>query len=189
MQTFVTFKDWSCTAASLDDRRLGKQRVEAAQTLNQLLTGSGGYPHHPINAAWRGYEYGLAVYGMQMCMEWNTKRRFADTMFFHFKRAVEQMRLENPDVAFASPPWRGDADVMRSHRSNLIRKQDAGEVKGTDYRKRFPKTPELMPYLWPFVDKDDKTKYELLVSKADKVRLANGERVLPPEIAERVANL
>lgn len=189
MQTFVTFKDWARTAQSLNNKHCGKQRLEALQTMRQLIHGEGGYPHHPVNLMWRGYEYALGVYGMQVSMEWHTHRRFADTIFFEFKREIEFLRTQNPDVAFASPPWRADADVMRSHRSNLVRKEKEGMVPEGFYSKKFPGQSPDWAYLWPVVDKDDPSQYELRVSKADLQRIKDGERMLPANVAERVVNL
>ena len=49
MQTFMTHYDYKVIAKELDYKRLGKQRVEGMQTYNQITTGKGGFPHHPIN--------------------------------------------------------------------------------------------------------------------------------------------
>lgn len=188
MQTFVTYKDWAKTASSLDNLRLGKQRLEALQTMRQLMYGEGGYPHHPVNKMWRGYEFALGIYGMQMCMAWHTQRRFVDTILFDFKREIEELKRRDGDASFASPPWRQDADVMRSHRSNLIRKERERAAGAAGYAAKFPKTDDNWPYLWAFVSQDDPSKYELMVSKADKKRVQDGERALPDRVIERVAN-
>ena len=37
MQTFLPYPDFAASAAALDDRRLGKQRVEALQVLRALV--------------------------------------------------------------------------------------------------------------------------------------------------------
>ena len=37
MQTFLPFADFAASAAVLDDRRLGKQRVETLQVLRALV--------------------------------------------------------------------------------------------------------------------------------------------------------
>ena len=41
------------------------------------------------------------------------------------------------------PPWLGDADFHRSHRSALLRKDPA------HYRPFFPDVPDDLPYVWP----------------------------------------
>lgn len=55
MQVFRPYIDWKRSAAVLDDRRLGKQRVECKQVLNVILRrlglirdGKKGWINHPI---------------------------------------------------------------------------------------------------------------------------------------------
>ena len=55
MQTFMPYADIDKSVRCLDYRRLGKQRVEAMQTYNQITKGKGGYPHHPVNRMWENY--------------------------------------------------------------------------------------------------------------------------------------
>ena len=45
--------------------------------------------------------------------------------------------------AGALPPWLGDADLHRSHRSALVRKDP------DFYRREFPDDPDDLPYVWP----------------------------------------
>lgn len=45
------------------------------------------------------------------------------------------------------PPWLGDEDFHRSHRSALLRK-DPSHYKGF-----FPDVPEDLPYEWPLSDR------------------------------------
>jgi hypothetical protein len=69
MQTFLPYPDLKKSFEVLDYRRLGKQRVEAMQILNILLSDkkSGGWVNHPAVKMWRGYEDALCVY-MNMCI-------------------------------------------------------------------------------------------------------------------------
>ena len=55
MQTFLPYSDFRDSVACLDYKRLGKQRVEAMQTYNQITKGKGGYPYHPVNKMWQDY--------------------------------------------------------------------------------------------------------------------------------------
>lgn len=106
MQTFLPYPDFTQSAKCLDDKRLGKQRVECLQILNTLQMGpfqqrSGDkwislsteryqpYDHnhrrtpwynHPAVQMWKGFEYRLTCYGIIVCEEW-TKRGFNDTCF------------------------------------------------------------------------------------------------------------
>src|SRR4029450_2243860 len=47
LQTFLPYPDFAASAQALDQRRLGKQRVEALQVLRGLTTPGNGWGHHP----------------------------------------------------------------------------------------------------------------------------------------------
>lgn len=141
MQTFLPYSDFSLSAKCLDDKRLGKQRVEAYQILRTLLGESSGWKHHPAVKMWRGHEMALYSYTVCMVYEWNL-RGFKDSVYgkvnvLAAKHAETIGR--NSDV----PLWLGDQRFHLSHQSNLIRK------KPEYYRKYFPKIPDDMPYYWP----------------------------------------
>ena len=79
MQTFLPYPDFERTAEVLDDRRLGKQRVEVLQILNAMHRTSGGWVNHPATRMWRGYEPALVAYGLAVIDAWTRKGR-ADTV-------------------------------------------------------------------------------------------------------------
>lgn len=134
VQTFLPYKSFSRCARVLDDKRLGKQRVEAYQILRTLSGETRGWLPHPVVKMWRGYESALARYGVAMCDEW-LKRGFADTL---------RDRIAAYDTGDdALPPWLGNRRLHRSHQSNLVRKEAA------HYRKRFPRVPDDLAYVWP----------------------------------------
>ncbi len=181
MQTFLPYKSFAKCAAALDNPRLGKQRMECVQIVEGLLGLREGYKNHPASYMWKGYEYALCIYGMMICLEWGNNRRFKDKQLFRLHElSVLAARRPGHEAGYVSPPWFGDVNLMRSHRSNLIRKD------AETYGDRWPGTPENMPYLWPIAQDDG---YVLKVSKADKKLLAAGERSLPPHIAAEVDNL
>lgn len=70
MQTFLPYPDITLSAAVLDYKRLGKQRVEAMQILNALAGLKRGWTNHPAVRMWRGYEDGLAAYHDACISEW-----------------------------------------------------------------------------------------------------------------------
>jgi Pyrimidine dimer DNA glycosylase len=78
VQTFLPCADFAATAGVLDQRRLGKQRVEAIQVLRALTVPGYGWRHHPAAAMWAGYEEALVSYGLAICACW-TARGHADT--------------------------------------------------------------------------------------------------------------
>ena len=78
MQTFLPYADFVASAKALDQKRLGKQRVETIQVLRGLITPGYGWRHHPAVKMWRGYEEGLVRYGLDMVDVWIATGR-ADT--------------------------------------------------------------------------------------------------------------
>jgi hypothetical protein len=149
VQTFLPYADFAATARILDPRRLGKQRVETLQTLRGLTVPGYGWRHHPAVRMWRGYEEALTRYGLEICREWcgaGHRDTCAASLSAEFEAAT---RLATPRTqpelarAGALPPWLGDPDFHRSHRSALVRK-DPGY-----YRPLFPDVPDDLPYVWP----------------------------------------
>lgn len=183
MQTFVTRRSWGQTAQDLDVRRCGYQRVEALQILEALTGLREDIPAtHPALRMWAGYELALAVYGMQFCLEWYLHRGYHDKMFYGFYDISQDLKREDRELAFELPPWSRDTDLMRSHRSNLLRRNPR------HYQGMWQQCPENWPYLWPFIDDSQDEGYKLMLSKADKARLKSGERQLPRDVMERIAN-
>lgn len=72
MQTFLPFPDYDKSARVLDDRRLGKQRVECLQILKALTIPSYGWQNHPAVKMWRGWEMQLCSYASYILDEWVT---------------------------------------------------------------------------------------------------------------------
>jgi hypothetical protein len=149
VQTFLPDPDFLVSARLLDDRRLGKQRVEAMQILRALTRERYGWQSHPAVLMWTGYEEALVRYGLEVCRAW-TERGRADTVAVTI---VDDLRVgtgrrrvrSQPALARAArlPPWLGDPDLHRSHRSALVRKDPEW------YRPRFPDVPDDLPYVWP----------------------------------------
>jgi hypothetical protein len=139
MQTFLPYPDFAKSAAALDYRRLGKQRVEALMLL-RILTGRAagkGWANHPATKMWRGHEKALADYALAMIDAW-TARGYKDTC----RPEILAIRrgLKGPATL---PPWFGKRAFHRAHKSNLLRKDPVL------YGKRFKGVPDDLPYLWP----------------------------------------
>lgn len=148
MQTFLPFPDFEASARVLDHRRLGKQRVESLQVLRGLLVAGYGWRHHPAVRMWRGYEEALGRYGLTCCEVW-VESGFADTCATTIRAdldsaGIAEVRTQAELTAVnAVPPWLGDDDFHRSHRSALLRKDPQF------YRAVLPDTPADLPYVWP----------------------------------------
>jgi hypothetical protein len=145
MQTFLPYADFRRSAESLDDRRLGKQRVETLQVMRALTLPDYGWQHHPVVAMWRGFRPALMAYQDATCAVW-LERGFADTCLG--KTLVDLARVPEDREAyergdFPLPPWNDDEAVHESHRSKLVQKEPEF------YRERFPEVPDDLPYVWP----------------------------------------
>jgi hypothetical protein len=138
MQTFLPYPSFGRSAGILDDRRLGKQRVEALQILNALHGRSRGWTNHPATRMWRGYEDALVLYGLVVTREWKRRGR-ADTVEGKLLAFVPQGWRRPRQL----PPWLGDPAFHRAHQSSLVRKDPAF------YRAFFPDVPDDLPYVWP----------------------------------------
>jgi hypothetical protein len=134
MQTFLPYKSYSKSAAVLDYRRLGKQRVEAWQILTALTIGS-RWKCHPATKMWSGYEYQLCEYGIAICKEW-IGRGYRDTMCNRFETEAQYFRKCD------KPSWLTQ-EFCISHQSNLVRKD------ASYYLQYFPNVCPNLQYVWP----------------------------------------
>lgn len=148
MQTFLPYPDFHASAAVLDYKRLGKQRVETWQILQALdpeYVGPSGKPsswrNHPATKMWRGHELALVAYGAAVCAEWK-QRGYNDTMFDRFMVKSEELGALDSGRRFY-PEWFGDEEFHRSHQSNLVRKD------AEFYAPKFPDVTDDLLYIWP----------------------------------------
>ena len=141
MQTFLPYKDFSKSAASLDMKRLGKQRVEVLQLLNSIKAIKEdrpvrGWKNHPCREMWHDYANALVDYGIAVCEEWRS-RGYKDTCLEKISNHY------NPNESDKKPDWLGREDIHRSHRSMLIQK------KPDFYKEQWPSEREDLEYIWP----------------------------------------
>lgn len=159
MQTFLPYPDFAQSARCLDNKRLGKQRVECLQILKTLSKGpteviqkvdgrtnkvlaiyrKTPWYNHPAVQMWKGYHDRLVAYGCAMCHEWS-KRGFNDTCC---DKIIATLITAPPSNLGKTPPWLGNEAYHASHRSNLLRKDFA-------HYSQFGWTePTTLPYVWP----------------------------------------
>lgn len=130
MQTFVPYADFAKSAAVLDYRRLGKQRVEAYQIYRTLTGVSTGWRNHPATKMWAGHEDALMAYMHTCIVEWTNQG---------YKNTIDSYM---PD-SYTLPSWWGREEVHSSHRSNLLRKLP-------EYYNQYNWTDDpSKPYVWP----------------------------------------
>ena len=137
MQTFLPFPDFKKSAKALDNKRLGKQRVEVLQILNTLKKGN-KWANHPAVRMWKGHGCALAKYGNACLDEWK-RRGFASNM----------KPLKGSDSC-SMPSWFGRKDVHDSQKARLFQK-DPG------YYGRFARYAQgYTGYVWPVPIKPSK---------------------------------
>ena len=98
MQTFLPDPSYAKSAAYLDYKRLGKQRVEVKQLLLALgyrvgehyTTTPSSWVNHPACKMWRGYEQSLVKYGIVVWLQ----RQFARAVY-----RVVKVRESTPTLA------------------------------------------------------------------------------------------
>lgn len=136
MQTFLPYSNFEKSAQCLDNKRLGKQRVECYQILKALYNKNYGWQNHPAVKMWKGYENSLVEYGIAICDEW-IKRGFKDT-------CRDKIRNFYPwHQPAPKPSFIGRQKFHRSHKSNLLRKNPE------HYSKFNWNVPNNLEYIWP----------------------------------------
>jgi hypothetical protein len=139
VNTFLPWPDITRTAKSLDNKRLGKQRVEALQILRANLGLTSGWRNHPAAVMWRGHEGYLYMYTNAMCIEWR-QRGYEDNV----QARLQEIYAEHDLQGWDPPWWWGNDEIHKSHRSNLKRKDPVW------YRFR---VRQDLPYKWPTPDR------------------------------------
>ena len=103
LNTFLPYPEFERSVECLDNRRLGKQRVEAWQILRVVqaspvpVTGT-AWANSPAVRMWRGFPDALAVYYNACLDEWGRRG---------FKNVLLQP-LELQSLPAAMPPWLGE---------------------------------------------------------------------------------
>lgn len=147
MQTFLPLPNFRQSAKCLDNRRLGKQRVECKQMLLCLgvpiglhAAGPTKWQNHPAILMWASHKTALLVYAILVCREWKA-RGFQDKLLDEFVTAYDCQRPTI--VKNRYPKWFGLPAFHASHRSNLLRKD-------FEYYSRHGwRESTDLPYLWP----------------------------------------
>ena len=137
MQTFLPYSDFRESLETLDNKRLGKQRVEAYQIISAITgrTRKDGKPYkgwvnHPCSVMWRDYVNALKLYYNDSIDVWK-ERGFKNTMEY-----------EHIEGEFVLPNWLGNEKFHSSHRANLLRK-DYGYYSSQGWTEN----PDD-PYIW-----------------------------------------
>lgn len=141
MQTFLPYPTFLNSLAALDNRRLGKQRVETLQLMSALLMKT-GWRNHACTRMWRGYELALLEYQRVTHQVWESRSKSFDSCW---PKTLDLYDTWGPKYgeAYETPPWLGDPELHLSHQSNLLRKDK------DFYGPLFPGVSDNLPYKWP----------------------------------------
>lgn len=168
MQTFLPLPTYAESAAVLDNKRLGKQRVENLQIVKAILTGpriterhaamyDGGdarigkstpWFNHPAAAMWRKNWASLLCYHEACVTEW-TKRGFSDSTYDKMRQLVVDMGERVPSDTGQAPPFIGDDKFHSSHRAILLDKDAEYYGRNGWSETRAEKVDGSYPYFWP----------------------------------------
>ncbi len=143
---------------SLDNKRLGKQRVETYQIISAITqrpkldgTPYKGWLNHPCTIMWKKNVPALKLYLNLSIEEW-IDRGFKNTMEFE-TISKEEIKL---------PEWFGNERFHSSHRANLLKKEP-------DFYSKYGWSENPSdPYVW--IDKEGKW-YEQHSGKSGRVYL------------------
>lgn len=146
VQTFLPFDSFIDSLSCLDNARCGKQRVEAYQLIDALITGT-RWEKHPACKMWKDNVNALIYYYNLSLTEWED-RGFSNNMERYPYQPDSDGTL--PEIADDGTPeitypwWFGWEHFHMSHRASLLRKHPMF------YRDKF-ETPEYYQsrgYLW-----------------------------------------
>jgi len=143
VQIFLPYEDFKKSLRTLDNKRLGKQRVETYQIISAIsrrpkLDGTPykGWLNHPCTVMWKNHLPALKQYLNYSIMEW-IERGFKNTMNFE---------IVNEEIVI--PSFVGNERFHSSHRANLLKKEP-------DFYNQYGwiENPQD-PYVW--MDRDGK---------------------------------
>lgn len=141
MQTFLPYSDFRKSLETLDNRRLGKQRVEGYQILRGMFDLSQGWLHHPAVKMWRGHAPSLVDYTLTACEVW-CERGFSDTTADKvYELDAEFLSYEPHDCV--PPSWTTDPRVLDSHKAMLFHKDPIHYKQFAEYGAK------IKEYYWP----------------------------------------
>lgn len=163
VQTFLPFDDIEKSLSCLDDKRLGKQRVEAFQILHLLLKlkncvpqncglscmerFSRTYSNHPAVLMWKGSEKCLQFYLLTSMNIWSTRKSKKGVNFSNTKMLENVQALQVSTLPVLTPEdypsWWKNEKFFASHRAMLYRKNP------THYSQFSNDSPKFDDYEWP----------------------------------------
>ena len=129
MNTFLPYANFRLSLKCLDNKRLGKQRVEAFQILKAIYLDRYGWQQHPCKRMWMQYPDALTEYMNTAIDVWMERG---------FKNSMRKCHV----MGVVYPSWLGLPKFHDSHKSNLLRKDSV------HYGKYGWTVSDSLPYYW-----------------------------------------
>jgi len=163
VQTFLPYDNIEKSLICLDDKRLGKQRVEAFQILRLLLQlkncsqidsnsttvdkFSRTYKNHPAVLMWEGSEKCLQYYLLTCMRVWSTRKTKKGVNFSNqqMQKNVEALKIDSLPALTPEdyPNWWKNENFFSSHRAMLFKKNPV------HYNQFQSDAPKFSDYAWP----------------------------------------
>jgi hypothetical protein len=178
MQTFLPEYSFTASARALDNKRLGKQRVETLQLLQAIARGptrikskngvdkvvKTPWRNHPACKMWLGFESQLIRYGQIICKEWQS-RGFRDTCYEKISALQEIIfnKEELEDISYTDRELMENAggitdeeiedSIIHPHwyTKELVESHRSNLIRKNSefYKPKWPETIEGLEYWWP----------------------------------------
>lgn len=183
VNTFLPYPDFRRSAQTLDTIRLNKQINEARNILKALRARRNkdknirvGYMHHPATLMWEGYEDALITY-IGECVYESLYRRWGRELEIIVK-VLPLTYLKNHNLL---PPWFGNEEFHKRHRSKLHHKNP--KLYPFEGMELFPLQENF--YIWPRIECGEKNTQRcyFILSKREAKLFFDTENVFYKECA------
>jgi hypothetical protein len=157
MQTFLPYPNFEKSLLILDTKRLLKQRVESSQILTIIDPHfykywthrkqnpvSKAWKNHPAVLMWTGSKENPTMYSDALALYYNYSIAIAEYKGYPPSEKLPYIKLKKSIVCL--PPWFGDDDFHRSHKSNLLRK----DYEYYSQFEGFENVPDNLDYIWVY---------------------------------------
>ena len=174
MQTFLPYANFHMSARCLDDKRLGKQRVECLQImktldcgptqwfdptdevwksarnsrLKDIRTRKTPWYNHPAVQQWKGWECTLMTYADVICREW-IRRGYADTVL----NSLHALHFKDSTFHRATERQHGHNEFYTPWLGNeayhASHRSNLLRKMPSHYKQFNWTEPDNLPYVWP----------------------------------------
>lgn len=179
---YFLHRESSLTALYLSDDHLYDQLQETENVLEALRQGG----DHSKLLAYRmfcGYDMFLLRHLWQLTHEAQRRGMCGHGSEDPYLRQHAAFQRHGIPLVLKVPRWAEALWLYESHRSQVMNLDDPGH-----YTWRFPRTPLLMPYLYP-QNVPGHYDFTVAVTLGDRHRLDIGERVIPRSMIDKYKHL